>query len=81
MTINLRQLMFLLRSKDEALWERARWIYDGGFRFLDGEPNKSQKVAFCSFPRSGNTFMRRYLELLTGIQTGADCTFDLSIVL
>ena len=30
------------------------------------------KVAFQSFPRCGNSFMRRYSELLTGIATGAD---------
>ena len=66
-TINLGQLMNLLRSSDQELWERSKWMFDGGFRFLDGQANKSQKVAFCSFPRSGNTFMRRYLELLTGI--------------
>jgi len=80
-TINLRQLMNLLRSSNATLWERSKWMFDGGYRFLDGEANKSQKVAFCSFPRSGNTFMRRTLELLTGITTGADCTFDISITL
>ena len=73
--------MDLLKSSDEALWDRSKWMFDGNFRFLDNEENKSNKVGFCSFPRSGNTFMRRYLELLTGIQTGADCTFDVSITL
>ena len=77
--INLKQLMRLLRSKDEALWLRCKWMFDGKFRFLDGEPNNSQKVAFCSFPRSGNTFLRKYLELLTGIHTGSDCTLDLDV--
>ena len=47
-------------------------MFDGNNRFLDGEPNKSHKIAFCSFPRSGNTFMRRYIEMLTGIATGGD---------
>ena len=70
--INLRQLMELLKSSDAGLWERAKWMFDNHFRFLDGQPNKSQKVAFCSFPRSGNTFLRRYMELITGITTGAD---------
>ena len=65
--INLKQLTSLLKSKDAELWERARWMFDGTFRFLDGEANKSNKIAFCSFPRSGNTFLRRYMELLTGI--------------
>lgn len=79
--INLRQLMTLLKSKDEVLWERSKWMFDGNFRYLDGQPNKSQKIAFCSFPRSGNTFLRKYLELLTGIQTGADNTLDVNVFL
>ena len=65
--INLKRLMELLKSSDEELWQRSKWMFDGHYRYLDGEPNPSQKVAFCSFPRSGNTFLRRYLELLTGI--------------
>lgn len=71
--INLKQLVALLKSKDEALWERSKWIYDveGGL-FLDGEANPCNKVAFASFPRSGNTFLRKYLQLLTGVTTGSD---------
>lgn len=71
--INLKQLVSLLKSKDEALWERSKWIYDveGGL-FLDGEANPCNKIAFTSFPRSGNTFLRKYLQLLTGVTTGTD---------
>ena len=56
-------------------------MFDGTLRYLDGEPNKSQKVAICSYPRSGNTFMRRYVELLTGIHTGADNPLYCEVVL
>ena len=56
-------------------------MFDGHFRFLDGEPNPSNKVAFMSFPRSGNTFLRRYMELCTGVVTGADNTLHLNVVL
>ena len=73
--------MDLLRSKDEARWEASKWMFDGQFRYLDGQPNKSQKVAFCSFPRSGNTFLRRYLEMLTGITTGGDNTLIVNVAL
>jgi hypothetical protein len=38
--------------------------------FLDGEP--IDHVIFASFPRSGNTFGRKYLESITGIATGSD---------
>jgi len=56
-------------------------MFKGGFRFLDGSPNKSNKIAFASFPRSGNTFLRKYSEMLTGVQTGADNTLDVNIAL
>jgi len=39
--INLRQLMALLNSSDATLWERSKWMFDGHFRFLDGQLNKS----------------------------------------
>ena len=40
--------------------------------FLDGE--KIEQVFFASFPRSGNTWLRKLLEVITGIITGADET-------
>ena len=80
--VNLQNLMNLLKSNDEALWNESKWIFDPNhFRFLDGAQNKTQKVAFCSFPRSGNTFFRKYVELLSGIQTGADNTLHVNVAL
>ena len=32
-----------------------------------------EKVILCSYPRSGNTLIRGYLERCTGIITGSDC--------
>ena len=71
-TVNLGELTSLLKSSDAELWARSKWIFDGTVRFLDGQPNLSNKIAFCSFPRSGNSFLRKYTELLTGITTGSD---------
>ena len=73
--LNLKSLMSLLKSKDEVLWENQKWIYEvtGGV-FLDGEPLLGNKIAFASFPRSGNTFLRKCLTLLTGVPTGSDNT-------
>jgi len=65
--LNINVLLSLLRSKDEKLWRDSEWMFKGGFRFLDGSPNKSNKIAFASFPRSGNTFLRKYSEMLTGV--------------
>lgn len=62
----------MFASKDELEYKRAQWMFDGQDRFLDGNPRPGNKVAFCSFPRSGNSFLRKYLEKLTGVTTGSD---------
>jgi hypothetical protein len=79
--INLQTLLSVLRSSDEQVWKENHWMFDGEFKFMDNEPNKSNKIAFASFPRSGNTFLRKFSELLTGVQTGADNTLHISIML
>jgi len=71
----------LLRSKDAEAWEKNKWIYDGKLRMLDGEKINSNKIALASFPRSGNTFLRKYTDLLTGIHTGADNTLHVNVQL
>ena len=68
--INFKNLTDLLKSKNKTLFEQAQWIWDGDFKFLDGEPLPS-KIAFNTFPRSGNTFLRKLIEQITGISTGA----------
>ena len=61
-TVNFKYLTNILRSKDEGVFEREQWMFDGDFRFLYGDPIGNQKVAFCTYPRSGNSFLRRTLE-------------------
>jgi len=39
--------------------------------FLDGSAFDN-KIAYASYSRSGNTFLRRYLEKVGGIYTGSD---------
>ena len=34
-TVSLAKLTSLLKSGDEDLWARSRWMFDGDFRFLD----------------------------------------------
>ena len=44
--------------------------------FLKGDKNMStpaEKIVLTSYPRSGNTLIRTYLEKLTRIYTGSDC--------
>jgi len=43
---------------------------DKDLRFLDGEP--IGKISYWTYPRSGNTFLRKYLELITGVPTGSE---------
>ena len=45
-TLNLKELMRVLLSKDKKVWEAKKWIFDGERRFLDGEMNSANKVAF-----------------------------------
>ena len=71
-TVNLKQLIKLFKSKDEALWNRNKWLFEREGVFLDGQPIIGNKIGFCSFPRSGNTFLRKYFQMLTGIPTGSD---------
>ena len=80
--INLNTLVALFKSRDAALWERSKWLFEAkNGVFLDGEPIRSNKIAFCSFPRSGNTFLRKYFLLLTGIPTGSDNTLHSDTIL
>ena len=64
-------LVNVLKSKDEALLEKHGWMFDGNFRILDGKSIGNNKIAFNTFMRSGNSFLRRFLEQITGIATGS----------
>jgi hypothetical protein len=66
-TVNLERLFEVLKSEDPSLLDEFN--FDGEARFLDSSP-LTDKVAFCSFPRSGNSLLRRLLEETTGICTG-----------
>ena len=35
-----------------------------------------ERVVFQSYPRTGNTFLRSYLEKITGVFTGTDMDID-----
>ena len=41
--------------------------------FLVNTEEQREKVLLTSYPRSGNTLSRRYLETLSRIPTGSDC--------
>lgn len=77
-TVNLQNLRSIMLSTDEALYRDNRWIWDGEFRFLDGESNSNNRIGFTSYPRSGNSFLRRYVEQVTGISTGSSISIHTS---
>lgn len=77
--VNFKQLKDLLLSKDLSRDSELDWVSAGEFRYLDGEDMTGNMVAFQSFARSGNTFMRSYLETLTGVYTGADMDLSFSL--
>jgi hypothetical protein len=76
-TINFKTLMEVLKSKDESLFNNNKWIFDGDFKFCDGEKLPT-KIAFNTYPRSGNSFLRKYMEQMTGISTGATVSLHTS---
>ena len=72
--VSLKELIELFKSKDFEAYDeyKKKYLEDGELRFLDGEPVGDEKVAYWTFGRSGNTFLRRYIELVTGVPTGSE---------
>lgn len=68
-TVNLQKLKDILLSKDLARNAEIDWA---DLRFLDGADSTGDRVLFASFPRTGNTMTRSYVEAVTGVYTGAD---------
>ncbi len=79
--VNYKQLKDILTSPDESLFTDNNWIWDGEFRFLDGESLEGNRVGFSSIPRSGNSFLRRYTEQILGITTGSAMSIHTSTTL
>lgn len=49
-------------------------------RFLDKSVDLTgEKIALCTFQRSGNTLVRKYMELVTGVATGSDMSMVFNI--
>ena len=72
-TVNLDDLLALLRSKDIARYERERDKFFGKTsRYTTGNAKEQMTVLYSTFPRSGNSMMRKYYENVTGIATGTD---------
>lgn len=73
-TVNYAHLVSVLKSKDEQVFKDNAWLWDGEFRLLDRKLNllaEKNHVCFTSFPRSGNSFLRKFIEQVSGISTGS----------
>ena len=42
---------------------------------LESDESDLDAVVLASFPRSGNTMLRKYLEKITGLVTGSDSNY------
>ena len=78
--VNFNQLKELLLSKDLSRIGELEWIASEPARFLDNSIDMTgNKVALTSYPRSGNSFLRKLLEDVTGITTGGEQKRDLQL--
>ena len=77
--VNFVTLKNLLLSRDLARNQELSWVSEKNLRFLDREDLTGQQVCFQSFPRTGNSFMRRIIELITGVYTGSDMNINLTL--
>ena len=80
-TVNFNQLAAMMKSTDASLLEEMNWVYDGDFKFLDGTDLAGQRTAFLSFPRSGNSMLRREFEKISGITSGSSTMIHTSTLL
>ena len=78
-TVNLVSLQALLLSTDLGRNAELDWVSGKNLRFLDQAETMGQQVCFQSFPRTGNSFLRRVIELVTGVYTGSDMNQDLTL--
>lgn len=79
-SINIDTLIKMLKSsaKDEEAHEPHKWMFKGPSRFLDKQNavQPHHRVIYASMPRSGNSFLRKYLEQISGVITGSDLTLN-----
>lgn len=68
-TLNLQKALDSLRSTDTEVYLPD---VSSDALFLDGSPILADRIGLVSFPRCGNTLVRKYVQKLTGVETGSD---------
>ncbi|CDW77353.1 fbox domain containing protein [Stylonychia lemnae] len=82
-TLKFTDYVKLLKKKtDEVSEEDYKWIFEGAAKFLDSS-EIVPKLTYATYPRSGNSFFRKYFETITGISTGNDieCRYMVNLAL
>ena len=78
--VNFDKLRKLLTTKinDAAEYKgKVDWLFDGYTKFLDESISMQlNRVVYASFPRSGNSFVRKIFESITGVATGSDVNLN-----
>ena len=65
--------MNLLRSKDLNKYQAEKELFFGPqARYTTGNAQEQMTVEYATYPRSGNSLMRKYFENTTGTATGSD---------
>jgi len=79
-TIGYDAIINILKSKDEKLLEKYKWMFEEETHFLDNTHKTldGNKIAVNSFPRSGNTLARGLIEKVTGLATGSTSSLHTS---
>jgi hypothetical protein len=54
-------------------------LFDGELRFLDESDINGDRTVFTSYPKSGASLLRNYLQQATGIIAGSDFNLTLSL--
>lgn len=76
--MDIDELKEYFLSKDLENYEIHKDKYFGKqTRFLKEKQKLS--ISYASFPRSGNTFLRKYFESITGLATGSDMVMKFSL--
>ena len=72
-TLNLDELLDFFRSTDLSRYEKEKAKFFGpSARYTTGNAVEQMKVLFATYPRSGNSMMRKYFENISGLVTGTD---------
>jgi len=81
-TVEIDELNRFFVSKEQADLDLYEATKNDKFKakaakFLSALP--AHAISYTSWPRSGNTFLRTYLENITGIATGSDQLMQFSL--